>query len=55
MESRRDAARFAAGNNAIDGGVLLPETEAALDEWTRGVIDDDELLARTLRRFGGPT
>lgn len=49
---RSDAVRFAVANNAIEGGQVLPETEAKLDEWARGEIDDDELMEQTLRRFG---
>jgi excisionase family DNA binding protein len=52
FEVRSDAVRFAVANNAIEGGQVLPETEAKLDEWARGEIDDDELIEQTLRRFG---
>jgi hypothetical protein len=47
---RSDAVRFAVANNAIEGGQVLPETEAKLDDWARGEIDDDELMEQTLRR-----
>lgn len=51
-EARSDSVRFAIANNAIEGGHVLPETEAALDEWARGEIDDDDLIEQTLKRFG---
>lgn len=52
IEARSEAARFAVANNVIEGGHVLPETEAALDQWARGEIDDDELMEQTLKRFG---
>ncbi len=52
FEARSDAARFAVANTAIEGGHVLPETEELLDGWTRGEIDDDELMEQALKRFG---
>jgi len=50
--SRSEAVRFAVTNTAIEGGHVLPATEKLLDRWTRGEIDDNELMAQTLKRFG---
>jgi excisionase family DNA binding protein len=50
--ARSSAVRFAVANNAIEGGQVLPETEAMLDDWADGKIDDDELMEQTLRKFG---
>lgn len=50
--ARSSAARFAVANNAIEGGQILPETEAMLEDWADGKIDDDELMEQTLRKFG---
>jgi hypothetical protein len=52
LHSPARAVRFAVANNVIEGGYVLPETEAALDEWVHGEIDDDELMEQTLKRFG---
>lgn len=50
--ARSSAARFAVAKNAVEGGQVLPETEAMLNDWADGKIDDDELMGQTLRRFG---
>jgi excisionase family DNA binding protein len=52
VEARSKAVRFAITNTAIEGGRVLPETEAILDDWARGDIDDDQMMEETLRRFG---
>lgn len=51
--TRFEAARFAVANTVIEGGCVLPETKKLIDEWVRGEIDDDELIARGLKMFGG--
>jgi excisionase family DNA binding protein len=52
IEARAASARFAIANTAMEGGTILPETEALCDQWIRGEIDDDELMEQTLQRFG---
>ena len=52
VEARSDSVRFAVANTVIEGGRVLPETEASLDDWARGDIDDDKLMEQTIRRFG---
>ena len=51
-DGRRRSVRFSMANTSIEGGSVLPETEALLESWAQGKIDDDELMARTLQRFG---
>jgi hypothetical protein len=50
--ARSNAARLATANNAIEGLHASRETEAILDSWARGEIDDDELMEVTLRKYG---
>jgi hypothetical protein len=52
FEARSKAARFAVANTVIEGGHVLSETEELMNEWTRGEIDDDELIEQGLKRFG---
>jgi predicted nucleotidyltransferase len=52
IEARSEAVRFAVANTAVAGGCVVPETEAILDGWARGDIDDEEMMERTLRTFG---
>jgi hypothetical protein len=44
FEARAASVRFAVASTVMEGGQVLPETEGLLDEWTRGEIDDDELM-----------
>lgn len=52
FEARSKAARFAVANTVIEGGNVLPETEELMNQWARGEIDDDELIAQGLKSFG---
>ncbi len=45
-------ARFAIANTEIEGGTITPETRALMDAWVREEIDDEELMRRTLERYG---
>lgn len=48
IAAREDSTRFAVADTTLEGGVLLPETTALLQRWSRGEISDDELVAQTL-------
>jgi hypothetical protein len=51
IAARKGSVRFAIANTVIEGGTVLPETEALLESWAQGEIDDDELMEQTLQRF----
>lgn len=52
ISARKGSVRFAVANTVMEGGTVLPETEAVLESWAQGEIDDDELMEQTLQRFG---
>lgn len=48
---REDSVRFAVASTVMEGGTVSPETEALLESWSQGEIDDDELIVQTLQGF----
>lgn len=51
ISARRESARFAVANTVMEGGTVLLETEALLEHWSQGEIDDEELIEQTVQRF----
>ncbi len=52
IATRKDAVRFAIANTRIEGLIVSPEAEALFERWARAEIDDDDLMNRTLQRYG---
>ena len=43
---RANAVRAGIASARIEGGDVSPEAQAIMNEWTRGLIDEDTLTAR---------
>jgi predicted nucleotidyltransferase len=52
IRSRADSVRFAVANTMIEGGTVLPETEALLERWAKNEIGYKTLIDLILQRFG---
>lgn len=51
LASRENSKRFAVANTVMEGGSVLPPTETLLDTWSKGEINDEDLIAQTLQRY----
>ncbi|WP_350189307.1 hypothetical protein [Thalassobaculum sp.] len=48
--SRSEAVRFSIASTIMEGQSVSDDMERLLHQWTDGVIDDNELLRRSLER-----